>query len=345
MKALKYLLYITLGIAALWLTLCLFAKPSYHIERSVEIEAPRETVFEQVQLFKNFTNWSPWHFMDPKMKIAIEGPDGMPGTVYRWESELENVGKGTQKITAVTPTRIDYEVDFGLGASPVYFKIEGDSQLTQVLWAMDMKLPFLYRAGGMFTDLNAFVGKDYENGLAHLRRYCEALNPKTYGGFKVLVGDRAPSNYAVVRKEVDFQDISTFLGESFGTLLAAIGVQDSTLRGYPSGFVWSYDTVAMKTDMAAAVPVLPKQKIEKGMELVTIGGEAIFINFFGNYAGTQVAHEAIDEYMLEKNLEAILPIVEEYVTDPSLEPDTAKWLTRVLYFVREKPDSTAVEEN
>jgi effector-binding domain-containing protein len=46
---------------------------------------------------------------------------------------------------------------------------------------------------------------------------------------------------------------------------------------------------------------------------------------------------ALDEYMAEKGLQYIPPVVEEYLTDPGQEPDTAKWLTKVIYFVEPKP--------
>jgi hypothetical protein len=38
--------------------------------------------------------------------------------------------------------------------------------------------------------------------------------------------------------------------------------------------------------------------------------------------------------MEEKALIKLLPIVEEYVTDPSKEADSTKWLTNVFYPVK-----------
>ncbi len=52
----------------------------------------------------------------------------------------------------------------------------------------------------------------------------------------------------------------------------------------------------------------------------------------------------MDEYMEEKKLQSIPQVIEEYVTDPVQEPDTAKWLTRIIYFVEPKRDSTLLNE-
>ncbi|MDO8365658.1 MAG: SRPBCC family protein [Saprospiraceae bacterium] len=344
MKVLKYLLYIVLGIGALWLILSLFAKKSYRIERSMEIEAPRETVYEQVRLFKNITNWSPWHFMDPEMKTSIEGPDGELGTVYKWNSTNKNVGTGYQKIVSVKPDRLDYEIDFGLGRSPAYFLVEGDSQKTKITWVLDMHLPFLMRAGGMLTDINAYVGKDYGNGLANLKKYCEALNPKEYRGYVVKETERPVTYYAGVREVVDLQNIPQFFGENFEKAILESEKAGAKMTGPPCGFFWSFDTVAMKTEMAAAIPLDKLVKTANDVEIFSIGGKALLVEYFGDYALTSVAHGAIEEYMEEKKLQSIPPAMEEYITDPGQEPDTAKWLTRIIYFVTEKLDSSSIKK-
>ncbi|MFN0174006.1 MAG: SRPBCC family protein [Saprospiraceae bacterium] len=342
MKALKYLLFIVLGLATLWLLLSFFAKKSYRIERSMEIEAPREIVYEQVRLFKNFTNWSPWHFMDTTMKTSIEGPDGEVGTVYKWNSTNKKVGVGYQKIVSVKPDRIDYQVDFGLDTSQSYFLIQGDSQMTKITWVMDMHLPFSMRVGGLFTDLNAFVGEDYETGLVNLKKYCEALAPKKYRGYVVRETERPITYYAALRDVVDFQDIPQFFTENIGKVIEESSKAGAKMIGHPTGFFWSYDTIAMNTDMAAAIPLDKQVKMANDVLIISVGGKALVIEYLGDFALTAEAHAAMDDYLADKKLQYVSPVIEEYVTGPEQEPDTAKWLTRIIYFVR--ADSSAVKK-
>lgn len=109
MKLLKGLLYFILGLAALVAIMGLFARKKYYIERSIEIEAPLEVVFEQIRLTKNYEKWSPWHDLDLNMKTSLEGEDGTVGSIYRWDGNAD-AGKGSQRITAIRPDRIDLEV-------------------------------------------------------------------------------------------------------------------------------------------------------------------------------------------------------------------------------------------
>lgn len=171
MKALKVILSIVLIIGALWMLLGLFAKDNYHIERSAEINAPREVVFEQLLLFKNFKNWSPWHVYDPNMKTTITGTDGEPGAVYSWIGN-DDVGKGDITLKSVTPGRLDFDINFSdWGTSPAYFLLEEKDEKTNITWAMDMHVIFPWNAFSMLTDVNAFVGKDFDNGLLNLKKY------------------------------------------------------------------------------------------------------------------------------------------------------------------------------
>lgn len=338
MKALKYILYTVAGLAVLFLLLALFAKNNYHIERSTEIDAPREIVYEQIRFFKNLPNWSPWQQIDPNMKTSIEGTDGEVGAVYKWSGN-KDVGSGTQTFKSLQPNRIDLEVVLdGFSTSPVFFNLSENDKKTSVTWAMDMHVPFPWNAFAMLTDVNAFVGKDYEVGLANLKRYCEALAPKKYRGYEVKEADQPPTYYAAIRAEVEFQNIPAYFGENFVKAIQESAKAGAEMAGHPCGFFWTFDTVAMKTDMAAAIPLNKQVKTGNNVQVLNLGGKAAIIEYFGDYALTAEAHSAMDEYLADKKLQYIPPVVEEYVTDPEQEPDTAKWLTRIIYYVAPKEE-------
>lgn len=341
MKLLKYLLFTLIGLGLLWLAMSLFAKKSYRIERSLEIDAPRDIVREQLRLYKNFTNWSPWHYKDPNMKITIEGTDGEVGAVYRWESENKDVGRGYQKMMAQSPSRLDFEVDFGLGPSPAYFLLEGDT-ITTVTWVFEMRLPFLMRPGGMLTDINNFVGKDYEIGLVNLKRYCEAMMPKKYRGYRIHDIMRDSTTFAFIRQEIDFQDIPSFLKEGRDSLWKATERAGAAVFGLPVGLFWAYDTLLMKTDMAAALELVAKPKKDTSLQTIRLGGRALLLDYLGHYEGIEEAHHAMADYLAEQKLTHVPPIIEQLLTDPEQEPDTARWLTRIIYFLEQKQDSTVV---
>jgi effector-binding domain-containing protein len=345
MKALKYLFFVLLGLAVLFLLAALFARHDYHIERSIEIEAPREIVYNQVRFFKNAPNWSPWLYLDPQVKTSIEGPDGEAGTVYKWSGN-EAIGKGAQTIKTVTPDRIELDIALNdFSTSPTYFAFSEKDEMVKVIWAMDMHVPFPWNAFSMLTDMNnSFIGKDFENGLGNLKKYCETLAPKKYRGYKVKETDLPMAYYLGVREVVDFANISQFLRESFPKAMDEAGRTSGKMIGHPSGVYWTYDTLTLKTDMAAAVPLEKEVKPAEGIAVAALGGKALVIEYLGDYAKTAEAHGAMTDYMTVKKLQYLPPVIEEYVTDTVDEPDTAKWLTRIIYFVTTKVDSTAVKQ-
>lgn len=340
MKALKILLYIVLGLGALWMLLGFFARKDYHIERTAEINAPREVVFEQVRLFKNLKNWSPWHVYDPNMKTEITGTDGEPGARYSWSGN-DKVGKGYQLMKSITPGRVEIDVDWGWGVSPAFFSLEETAgEKTNVIWAMDMHVAFPWNAFAMLTDVNAFVGKDFENGLANLKRVCEQIAHPKYRGYEVAEVDIPVTYYLGIRKIVDTADITAYYTEHLPKIMQMATNKKLTLAGPPSGLFWTWGS---ETDMAAAIPVSENAKLDS-MQTFPAGGKALVIEYLGPYQAIGEAHLAMDDYMNEKKLHNIPPVIEAYVTDPSTEPDTLKWLTKVIYFVEPKPDSTVVEK-
>ena len=344
MKILKILLYIVLGLAGLLVVLGIFAKNNYHIERSTQIDAPKELVYEYARYFKNLEGWSPWWHLDPNMQVSYSGKDGEVGAGYHWSGN-DKVGEGEQTVTAMTPDRIDTEVKFKRpfeSTSPTYMTFQADGKKTNVTWAFDMHVAFPWNGLAMFTDMDAGVGGDYARGLASLKKVCEELAHKKYHGYEVAEIELPVKYYLGVRKTIGVTDITAFYTTNLPKAMEQAQKAGASMAGSPSGLYWSYDEKAGKTDMAAAIPLATETKAGAGFSVFPVGGHpALLIEYLGAYEKTGEAHMAMDEYMAAKGLQSIPPVVEEYVTDPGQEPDTAKWLTKVIYFVEPKPAAPA----
>ncbi len=345
MRALKILLYIVLGLAAAVIGLGFFATKEYHVERSIEINAPHDTVFEQVRFFKNFPKWSPWQGIDPKMKTSISGTDGEVGAAYTWSGN-DDVGTGTQTIKSITPQRIDIELAFKEpweSVSPSFIKLEDKGAKTHVSWGFDMHIGFPWNAFAMFTNVDAAVGKDYEHGLANLKRICEELAHPKYRGYEVTESDIPVKYYVGVRKVVPFAEIPAFFMNTLPLAMSTVQEQGLPLAGAPSGLFWTHDDSTGTADMAAVVPTSVEKKLGGGVGVFTVGGgRALVIDYYGVYDSTGKAHYAMGDYMTQKKLRNIPPAVEEYITDPGAEPDTSKWLTKIIYFVEPLPKDSLV---
>jgi effector-binding domain-containing protein len=58
------------------------------------------------------------------------------------------------------------------------------------------------------------------------------------------------------------------------------------------------------------------------------------VAYYGNYDQSEKAHDAIGDKMKADGLVLRDAVIEEYVTDPTAEPDTAKWLTNIYYPIK-----------
>ena len=151
---------------------------SYHVERSTEVKAAPEAVFATVGDLKTFPQWSPWQKRDPNVKTTISSPSTGVGATYAWEGN-KDVGKGRMTITESTaPVRTREKLEFiepFASVAEASFEIKpagaGGSTIT---WSMDGKNNFMGKAFSLFMDMDKMIGKDFEDGLASLKKLIES---------------------------------------------------------------------------------------------------------------------------------------------------------------------------
>jgi uncharacterized protein YndB with AHSA1/START domain len=171
---------IGLGLAALVgvLIAVIATRPStFHIERSVTIAAPAEVVFPLVNDFHQWGGWSPWDGRDPNQQRTFEGPDSGKGAIYGWSGNKE-VGKGRMTILESTPNeRAHIQLDFiepWAATNTVTFTLKPAEGGVALTWGMDGNHDFMGKAFALFMDMDAMLGKDFDQGLAGIKKLAEA---------------------------------------------------------------------------------------------------------------------------------------------------------------------------
>jgi len=154
---------------------------AYHVERSATVDAPAATVFSQIDDFSVWKEWSPWEKKDPAMKRTVSTPPSGVGATYAWEGNKE-VGKGKMTITDSRPgERVAEKLEFiepFQSTSGVTFTLAAESPTTtKVTWAMDGKHNFVSKAFSVIKPMDGMIGKDFEDGLANLKKVAEAKKP------------------------------------------------------------------------------------------------------------------------------------------------------------------------
>jgi len=331
----KKVLYVILVLVGIYLILCMVGPSDMRIERSATINAPATAVQATLGDFSLFNKWSPWAEKDTAMKINIEGEAGKPGHKYYWEGNKE-VGKGSMTLNGVSGDSMLQTLSFdGMGDSKVYMITKEENGATNLTWGMYSKTPFLGRAFMMFMNMDKMMGPDFEKGLAKLKTVVEAAatTPAT-ANYEVKELTWEERTFVGTKStNLTMEKMSAFFGENFEKIFADLGKNKIKPESAPASLIFKWDDATLSGDMAAVVGAAKGTKA-KGWETYTIpAGKVLQIEYFGDYNKIGAAHEAMGKYLAEKKLTNGW-VLEEYITDPMSEKDTAKWQTNIYYMLK-----------
>ena len=109
------------------------------------------------------------------MKRTYGGSERGKGAVYAWEGN-KNAGSGRMEILEATPSQIVIKLDFFKpfeGQNQAEFTFTPQGGATNGTWTMHGPAPFLSKVMQVFMNLDTMIGKDFEAGLANLKRLTE----------------------------------------------------------------------------------------------------------------------------------------------------------------------------
>lgn len=150
---------------------------TYRVVRKATIAAPPAAVFAQVADFHRWQAWSPWAHLDPAMQVTYAGAPGEVGSAYAWTGN-DKVGAGRMTLVrAVPPSQLDLRLEFLRplpSTSETSFAFAPAPSGTEATWAMVGHNNFLGKLAGVFLNLDAMIGGDFERGLSQLKAVAEA---------------------------------------------------------------------------------------------------------------------------------------------------------------------------
>ena len=170
---------VALAIAIAIVLIVASRKPdSFTVRRTALIHAPANRIFPMVDNFQQWAKWSPWEGRDPTMKRSFSGAESGKGAVYAWEGN-RNVGSGRMEILDTSqPSKILIKLDFfkpfeGHNIAEFTFAPERDDTATNVIWVMRGPSPLMSKVMQVFMNFDAMIGRDFEAGLANLKKLTE----------------------------------------------------------------------------------------------------------------------------------------------------------------------------
>jgi len=341
---------ILLGLVALVILLViggLLLPSSVQVQRKIAIDAPPPAVFEVVNSFKRFNEWSPWYELDPAARYVYSGPEKGVGARFEWQSEKPEVGSGSQEIIASQPYEVvRTKLDFGSqGIAEAQISILPAGQGSDVTWSFESQFGYdlLQRYFGLLYD--RWVGSDYEKGLANLKALVESgAAPPAAQAMQISVATVEPVDIVAIEgtASLDPAHITQSLEAAYGKLaefMRANGLEQSAARIAINRF---YDESGWGFD--AAVPYKPSSDARTRAEkaagggpikvMRTYAGQIVKGTHVGPHAGLADAYRQLEDYMAANKLEPNGQSWEQYVTEPG---STSEGELRTDVFMPVKP--------
>jgi uncharacterized protein YndB with AHSA1/START domain len=168
---------VVLALAIAIILILATTKPNtFNFQRAIAIKAPPERIFPLINDFHQWGTWSPYENMDPAMKRSFSGAASGQGAVYAWEGN-KNVGSGRMEILDSSPSsKIVIKLDFLKpfeAHNTAEFTMLPQGGTTSVTWRMHGPASFVSKLMQVFMNLDNMVGKDFETGLANLKKLSE----------------------------------------------------------------------------------------------------------------------------------------------------------------------------
>lgn len=332
----KKILYVLIGLVVLYFILCLVGPGQIKVERSVDINGSADLIKSKLGDYHFFhEKWSPWTEKDPGMKTTYTGEAGKEGHMIAWESAKEEVGKGSMTYRGISGDTVKHILHFDGHESDghIYQVVTANGAGSKVSWIMADETPFIFRAMMLFMNMDKMIGPDFEKGLSKLKSAIESMPAEPTAHYDIEEMNWDAKTYYGIKGNMTFDKLAAFFGQSYGKIGAAMGKAKAQMISAPSAIYFTFDEKTMVTDVAAVMEVPNGTKLD-GVEKFDIpAGKVLKIAYYGAYDKSANAHYAMDTYMKEKGLTQSM-VLEEYVTDPMAEKDTAKWLTNIFYIVK-----------
>ena len=170
MKAGRIILKWMLITMLAFTTFNLFISSDYEFERSIEIEAPIDTVYNQVADLHNWPNWAVWWKNDSTIVTEFNEVKSDKGASMKWKGEEVGTG-GLEIVSCSKKEGIEIKLHLGSMTPNGIWKFKEIDGGTEVTWRMKGEMPFFIRFMTLFMDKMA--GPDLEQGLKNLKEVCE----------------------------------------------------------------------------------------------------------------------------------------------------------------------------
>lgn len=335
MKFLKWTGIIIIVLVALFLIIPLFLPSTVRVERSVTVEAPLDLVFQTAVDMNMRAKWDPWIEMDPDAEIITEIMPGGVGSWYTWDGEIIGKGKLTIKeieVNKLIQSKIEF-IEPQSMTSDIFWKFTENEEWTDITWGFEATLSYpVERWFGLFIDSQ--LGTQFEKGLQNFKKLVEDL-PSDFGKTgEIMETEFAGLIALTIKEECEMNNLRSKMIEMYSSILRYMNTNQIEMTGTPFAIYHKSEKEGF-TILECGLPVSKEIEGNERIKFIELpAGKTITASHFGPFHTVNNTHKAIENYIIENNLEKSGTPWEIYITDPWKQPDQSKWETKVYFPVK-----------
>ncbi|MES2577182.1 MAG: SRPBCC family protein [Bacteroidota bacterium] len=339
MRILKYLfLLLLLSFVALSIFVAT-QKGDFTVERSQIINSPKSTVFNFVNDYRNWEDFSSWIVEDPEMQITYPKKTIGPGASFSWEGKE---GTGDMLTLFVKENdSISQKMNYDGTSSSVFWSFKDTIGGTKVTWKTTGKMSFTMKVYTAFNGgINKIIGKTYEKSLANLDKtldfeintYAVKVNGlvKKLGTFYLRQTFTSEISKVIKNAQIVFPKMITFCEQN-----------NIELNGKPFIIYHTYDPVKGLTKLSFCVPIKNQILTSSGSDILTgklEPFEAIKTTLTGDYSHTKKALDKATTHINTNRivLDPTFSHLENFTISKTEIKNPSKWVTEIYYPIKPK---------
>ena len=335
MKALKYILFLLL-ILFIGLAIYVAVQPNdYSFNRSKIIKAPAPVVYNTVNDFKTWPRFSPWIEQDTNAILTFNDKTSGVDAGYGWNGEVLGIGS-MKTLNVDTNKSISQFIEFVKpfeSTSNINWTFEPVEEGTKVTWSMDGKQDFMTKMYVAFAgSIEKNTGPDFERGLHKLDSIIQ-VDMKTYKIYVDGITQHSGGFYLYNTTSCKMENFKQKMQEMMPKIGAYAMSNNIAMAGKPFVIYHKWDPENNAVMFSCCIPTASKI-VTTDPEVLTgqlDSFKAVKTTLKGDYENLQETWNKAMTYIKDKGL--IQPengmAIESYLTDPTMAPHPADWITEI----------------
>lgn len=339
MRILKYLfLLLLLSFVALSIFVAT-QKGDFTVERSQIINSPKSTVFNFINDYRNWEDFSSWITEDPKMKVIFPTKTIGPGASFSWEGKLASGEIST--VYAKENDSISQKMNFNGASSAVFWSFKDTIGGTKITWKTTGKMSFMMKVTTIFDGgMNKTLGETYAKSLANIDKTLDfELN-----SFAVKVNGLVKKLGTFYLRQTFTSEISKVVKNAsivFPKLITFCQQNNIELNGKPFIIYHTYNETNGLTKLSICVPIKNQILTSSGSDILTGKLEpfdALKTTLTGDYSHTKNALDKTQTYMNTNGIavDTAFSHLENFNISKTDVKNPSKWVTEIYFPLKPK---------